>query len=482
VNLYQKHILAAAAVFLMVIGIVTLINYEIHQRQSEDMKRQRGELFAEVITSGLKTIMLEGKSKEEFQRFIEGLAVEGIEAVRIFSENGTILSSTVPGEIGQRMDDAHAKTDKAGERPSVVAREGQGRSVYSTVVVMNNEWPCQRCHGTDGQIRAIIDLEVSHREIDTSAKKAAAWSLFAFAGTVSILSIGLYVLGRHQITKPLKQLEREVRTIADGDLKTGASVQGSDEISAIASSVNRLAAELRKKREDVMRFESREMSHMEKMASIGELAATVAHEIKNPLAGISGALQVMVEDIPEKSPRREVCNDILAEIERLDRAVKDLIIYAKPQEINPEPTDLNAVVQHAVAAVSSSADQMHVTIDLLTGMLPETMADPEQMKKVISDVLLYQCTLMPDGGNIMVSTSSSREHDEIEVLCSDTAQAMGTEEIRSIFKPSFSTKHSGTGLSLAISRNIVQNHGGRIRVESEVGIGNSFHIIIPVKR
>ena len=481
-NLYQKHILAATAVFLMVIGIVTLISYEIHKRQSEDMKRQRGELFAEVITSGLKTIMLEGKSKEEFQKFIEGLAVEGIEAVRIFSENGTILSSTVPGEIGQKMDDIHAKADEAGGKPSHIAQKNGGHMVYSTVVVMNNEWPCQRCHGADGQIRAIIDLEVSHRKIDTSGQAAAGWSLFAFAGTVSVLSLSLYVLGRHQITKPLKQLEREVRTIADGDLKTDAAVQTSDEISSIASSVNRIAVELRKKREDVMRFESREMSHMEKMASIGELAATVAHEIKNPLAGISGALQVMVEDIPEKSPRREVCNEILAEIERLDRAVKDLIIYAKPQEINPEPTDLNAVVQQAVAMVSASAGRMHVTADLLTGMLPETMVDPEQMKKVISDVLLYQCTLMPDGGNIMVSTSYCQERDEIEILCSDTAQAMATEKIRSIFKPSFSTKHSGTGLSLAISRNIVQNHGGRIRVESQVGVGNSFHIIIPVKR
>jgi signal transduction histidine kinase len=110
------------------------------------------------------------------------------------------------------------------------------------------------------------------------------------------------------------------------------------------------------------------------------------------------------------------------------------------------------------------------------------MVDPELMVKVISDVLLYQCSLMPDGGYITASTSHHEERDELEVLCSDSAQAMGTEKMRSIFKPSFSTKHSGTGLSLAISRNIVENHGGRIRVDSEVGIGNSFRIIIPVKR
>jgi signal transduction histidine kinase len=268
--------------------------------------------------------------------------------------------------------------------------------------------------------------------------------------------------------------------VADGRAMQ-VSAGGGDVAPDIASSVNRLAAELRKAKEDILRSESREVSHMERMASIGEVAAIVAHEIKNPLAGISGALQVMAEDIPDNSPGKEICNEILSEIDRLDRTVKDLIAYAKPQEINLLLSDLNAVVDRAVRAISPAAQLKHISVGLHAGTIPDIMVDPERMEKVVSDILLYQCTLMPDGGQIEVSTVLDQERDEIGIFSTDTGQAMTGDRIRGIFKPSFSTRHSTAGLSLAIGRNIVESHGGRVRVESGFGIGNTFHIIIPVK-
>ena len=470
------------AAFLVVIGLVACLTYEAYRRQIIAVRLQRVELLAEVITNGLKTIMLEGKQKDEFQRFIEGLAAKDLEVVRIFSDNGTVLSSTIPGEIGKKLDGVPVKINTASAEPYLYVRDIDGHKVYSTSVVLSNDWPCQRCHGKDDRIRAIVDLEVSQRRNDAFAESSAGMYLALVGAAASAFFIVLYLLGRYHIRRPLHQLESDLKNIADGDLSRHVSVNGSDEFTGISSSINRIAAELLATRESLMRYESREMSHMEKMASIGELAATVAHEIKNPLAGISGALQVMVEEIPDDSPRREICNEILTEIERLDRAVKDLIAYAKPQEINPVPTDLNAIVKSAVAAASGMAEKMHVTLDVQEGSLPDIIIDPEQMEKVVVAILLCQCALMPDGGHITVSTSVRAERNEAEVLCADSGPVMTEEKIRGIFKPSFSSKHAGTGLSLAVSRNIVENHGGRIKVEREFGIGNAFHIIIPIKR
>ncbi|NJD55187.1 MAG: HAMP domain-containing protein [Nitrospirae bacterium] len=481
-SLYRKHIISGIALLSAVIGFFSWQNYEINKKMVDNAKMQRVELLAEIVSNGLKTIMLEGKPKEDFQRFIEGLAAEDIEAVRIFSESGTILSSTVPGEIGHKIGPKHLQEYEENKGRSVFIHESAGRNVYSSIIVMSNDWPCQQCHGAEDQVRALIDLEVSHRKVDTSAKSATGWFVLSAVLMTVILSASLYFLSRSQIQKPLMHLLAEIREMAGGNLKVRASVPDTGEIGAIATSVNRLADELWNAREELIVHESRELGQMEKMASIGEVAATVAHEIKNPLAGISGALQVMTEDIPDESPRKEICNEILAEIERLDRAVKDLVAYARPQEINPVLTNLCEIIEDAVASIGRHAGSMGIGISFLAAELPLVMIDPEQMVNVVKDILLFQFSLMPDGGVINISATLKEERGEVEILCCDTGGALTDDRIRSIFKPSFSTKHTVTGLSLAIVRNILESHGGRIRVSSEFGIGNSFRIIIPLKR
>ncbi len=468
--------------FLVVIGLLAWLTSETYRRQINAAGLQRVELLAEVITNGIKTIMLDGKQKDEFRRFIEGLSAKDLEAVRLVSDNGTVLSSSIPSEIGKRLDHVSAKSLEASAEPYLLIRDSNGHNIYSAFVVLRNDWPCQRCHGKDDHIRAIVSLEVSQPESGTLPELSKGTYIPFLAASAAAFVVVLLLLGYYQIRRPLRQLERDAKKIASGDLIRRVSVDGSDELVSISSSINRIAEELAAARDLLMRHESREMSQMEKMASIGELAATVAHEIKNPLAGISGALQVMIEEIPNDSPRREICNEILTEIERLDRAVKDLIAFAKPQEINPELTDLNAIAASAVAQVSAAAGSMQVALQVHAGQIPQVMIDPEQMEKVIAAVILCQCNLMSDGGRISVSTAVMAERNEVEVQCADSGPAMTEDKMRTIFKPSFSSKHAGTGLSLAVSRNIVENHGGRIKVERERGIGNVFHIIIPIER
>jgi signal transduction histidine kinase len=349
-------------------------------------------------------------------------------------------------------------------------------------MIMGNDWPCQRCHGAGDEIRAIIDLEVMHGKEEGLITDAIVRTLVAWLISAGLLSLALVIIARRQIKKPLEKVIAEIGRIAEGDATARISASGVEELAAIALGVNRITSELDKARDAVQRYESTETSQLEKMASIGEVAATVAHEIKNPLAGISGALQVMAEDIPEDSPRKEICNEILSEIDRLDRCVKELIVFARPQEMNFVPADLNRIVARAAAGVREDASAMGIEVTELPGTLPETSVDPDQIEKVLREVLLYQIQHMSDGGTITLSTTHDREKDEVRIMSADTARALNHDNIRNIFKPSFSTKYTGSGLGLAVSRNIVESHCGRIRVESEPGIGNFFHIIIPRKR
>jgi signal transduction histidine kinase len=482
VSLYRRHILSIVSVFLVVSGLFSWLNYEIAQRHIDDAKRERVALLAEVVTNSLKSIMLEGRSREEFQRFLDGLAAEDIRSVRIFSDNGIILSSTIPGEAGQMVDAQHLRAFKASKGNSIFVHTAQNLKVYSSIMVMGNDWPCQRCHGAADEIRAIVDLEVMHGREEDSATGAMARTIAVWLVSAGLLSFALVIITRRQIKRPLQKVVEEIERIAEGDPTARVSVSGFDELTTIAVGVNRIIAALERERKAVLQYESTETSQLEKMASIGEVAATVAHEIKNPLAGISGALQVMAEDIPADSPRKEICNEILLEIDRLDRCVKELIIFARPQEMNPVPADLNSIAAKAVASVREVAATMGIEVAESPGTLPETSVDPEQIEKVLTGVLLYQMQLMPEGGAITVSTLYDLKKNELRIISADTGRALTDENIRNIFKPTFSTKYTGSGLGLAVSRNIVESHSGRIRVESEPGVGNFFHIIIPGKR
>jgi len=482
VSINRRLVLSAVAVFLVVIGVFTWQTYEINRKLAEEARKQRVVLLSEIVANGLKTIMREGKTKDEFQRYIEGLAAEDIIAVRVISEGGRILSSTVPGEIGRGIDILGLQAYKHESSDTFFTYDREGDKVYANFVVLSNDWPCQRCHGANDQVRAIVHLEVSHKAIDTATRTAAGRTIFSALLIIVMLAAAVYLLGTYQVQNPLQRLLSEINAIAGGNLAARVSAYTTEELGGIAAAVNRIAEKLQRVRESLIRHETKEMSQLERMASIGEVAATVAHEIKNPLAGISGALQVMIEDIPDDSPRREICNEILAEIERLDRAVKDLVTFAKPQEINPVLTDLHAVIETAVTAVAEFARLSHIEVNVLATKLPAVMVDPEQMAEVFADILRFQCSLMPEGGSISISSALAEERGEIEILSADTGTALTDDRIRNIFKPSFSTRNTVTGLSFAIIRNILESHGGRIRVASEFGIGNTFRIILPLAR
>lgn len=481
-SMNRRLILSSVAVFLVVIGIFSWQTYEINEKLAEEAKKERVGLLSEIVANGLKSIMLEGRTKDDFQRFIEGLAAKDIEAVRVISEGGRILSSTVPGEIGRGIDILGFQTYKHESSETFFTLDREGRKVYANFIVLSNDWPCQKCHGASNQVRAIVHLEVSHKMLDTVSRSAAGRTIVSALIIIALLVVAVALLGTYQVQRPLRRLLSEIKAIAGGNPAARVSSSRTEEIGAIAAAVNKIAEEFQKTRESVIRHETREVSQLEKMASIGEVAATVAHEIKNPLAGISGALQVMAEDIPHDSPRREIIRDILLEIERLDRAVKDLVAYAKPQEINPVLTDLQGVMEQAVDSVIEDARRMQIDVRLAKSSLPPVMVDPEQMLAVFKTVLLFQCSLTPFEGMICISSSLREERGEIEILSADTGMALTDDRIRNIFKPAFSTRHTATGLSFAIIRNILESHGGRIKVTSEFGIGNIIHIIIPLMR
>lgn len=272
-----------------------------------------------------------------------------------------------------------------------------------------------------------------------------------------------------------------LRRAQDGDQTVRTSVKRKDQIGVVAELLNDFLSVNERLRTEIDRQQSENVRYNEKMASIGEVAAAVAHEIKNPLAGISGALQVLAEDFPDDSPRKEIAGEVLNEIERLDRVVRDLLIYARPPELHLILTDINAIIDKLTDNVKESARKQNVTVKITREEVPVILADTDQMEKAFKNVVDNSLHSMTEGGTLTIATQQYGTH-EISVTISDTGREIISDDPLDIFKPRISSRYSGTWLGLAISRSIIENHNGRIEVESELGKGSRFRIILPVKR
>jgi signal transduction histidine kinase len=276
--------------------------------------------------------------------------------------------------------------------------------------------------------------------------------------------------------------------VRDGDLNVTVSFAGrTDDIGKLGRNFNQMVTQLRESRQEIERLHHTQMSRAEHLATLGELAAGLAHEIRNPLAGIAGVIDIIGRDLPEKSPAREVLKDVNEEVMRVNRIVTDLLETARPKPPEVRPADLNATAEHAVifARQQTLAKpvklELHKTNDSLT-----VEHDPNQIQQVRLNLMLNAIQAMEGadcaGGACQVDVDLAQRDGQAVVSVHDTGRGIRPEHLPNIFRPFYTTKGSGTGLGLSLARRIVEDHGGTITVRSEVGKGSTFEVQLPLKR
>ena len=225
-------------------------------------------------------------------------------------------------------------------------------------------------------------------------------------------------------------------------------------------------------------FEDR-VRRVDRLAAVGELAAGVAHEIRNPLAAISGSVQILVDELPKDHSSRVFGDVVLKEVDRLNAVIEDLLYFAKPSKNFVSCVHPNELVADTLSLLSPSLKKELVVLDkYFDPTLGLIAVDAELIKQVLVNLLLNAVqALPPEGGKITVSTQTANEG--IEIIVKDSGTGMDPESLPRIFDPFFTTKVTGTGLGLAVSNKIVEIHRGYIRVESTVGIGSTFTICLP---
>lgn len=305
---------------------------------------------------------------------------------------------------------------------------------------------------------------------------AAGGAFVIFAAILVVLSISF--------RRPMLELQSKIARLRLGDMDVHVSFANRrDEIGDLGRDFNEMVQQLKSSREEIQRLHQNQMSRAEHFATLGELAAGLAHEIRNPLAGIAGVLEIVGRDLPENSAARSVMADAKQEAVQINRILTDLLETARPRPPQFRPADLASTAEHAVVFARQQAITKRIHIELeASPELPSVEHDPNQINQVLLNLLLNAVQSMDKPGTIRVSLNVDEPNEFAVITVADEGKGIAPEHINSIFRPFFTTKGHGTGLGLSLAKRTVEAHGGKIEVTSEVGKGTRFVVLLPLKR
>ncbi len=492
----------SVATFLIISIIMlfsTLRDIRLTERKFLEGEMEKAVILSERITHGIMVLMLKNRW-QDLRAFMASLTKDSKElsVIRIFSpEKETIVSSSEPAEIGQKafQRDLDAYRKNSSQNEAFLVDRG-GQRYASKLTKIENQPECHRCHGAEKKVLGVLGIELSLDRVERSIRQYEKEHFLDTLIGFLLMGFGIIILVSLLIDRPIKKMIRVIRRIEEGDVSSRMEEGTNDEFGVMAKSFNCMLTSLGSAQKEIEVCHAEQMQRAAKLASLGEIIAGIAHEIKNPLTGISCAVQVFQAEMPAGDSRREVTAEILNHVKRLDRTVKDLLNYAKPKPPRFMPLKISEIMDKAVFFVYPEAKKHNVQIETeINGEIRDVMVDPDEIQQVFLNLIINAVQAMPGGGNLKISVNEAdlknetidqrlqdqlSEERAVTVDFEDTGTGIEEEYMESIFDPFFTKKSKGTGLGLAISQRIIQEHGGEITVRSEVSKGSVFTLYLPV--
>ena len=515
------------------IAICAWANIQRERTERLRLMVRAADQFSDTVKRSVHHAMRQNRWEDAFHIMDAIGQQEGVYKVRVFAKTGAILFSTDRAEVGRTVDrqaeschachapDRPLERLDLPERTRVFAEEGRGRLLGMITPILNEPGCSDGCHvhPPHTRILGVLDVALSLASLDAELATAARRATAFAATTILVLALILSALLRRNVIRPVGALVAGTRRVAQGDLDYRLPAAAPDELGELSRSFNAMADALRQARADAtgvldtleQRVDERtralqvaqtQLLQAEKLASLGRLSASIAHEINNPLMGILTYARLMTRQLRGAEPDRPETRATLQrlalierETQRCSTIVRSLLDFARQREPAFAAVHVQAVLDEALALVGNRLTLQSVTVTRTMDPSPPVRADFGQLRQALLNILINACDAMPDGGSLQIAVGAagpapagagSSTPDEsalptaIRVVVTDTGRGISPEHLSRIFDPFFSTKEMGTGLGLSVVHGIIQNHGGTIAVESQVGVGTTVTIRLPV--
>jgi len=518
-SISAKLMLSILLAGLAIFALLGYLSIRLHRQHLESTALLSAERQSEVLRRSASHYMLHNDRAGLYELMVNMADQPGVVRLRILNSEGVVSYSTQPAEVGHTVNKDAEACYACHEQAKPLARlkrsdrfriyRADGTRVLGVITPIENQPACSNaaCHAhpANVQILGVLDTNLSLQAVDASLAQERR-TLLAYTGGALLLVVllsGLFILT--EVRNPLRELEAGTERLAKGELGFQIPVRSNDEIGDLAESFNAMSARLQLAQEEITAWahtledrveeKTRELKqahqHMlqvEKMATIGKMAAVVAHEINNPLSGIltySRVVKRWIQNSFSTAPRHDEMvgslDLIASESKRCGELVKNLLSFSRVTPMNLEWCELNAVIDRCIRLVQHKMDMASVQLNLqLANELPNVRCDPNQIEQVVLAMVINAIDALPQGGNLWITTRQ-RSATTVELIIRDDGVGISDEHLAHIFEPFYTTKETGgSGLGLAISQTIVERHGGSIAVESRVGQGTTFTILLPV--
>ncbi len=509
-TLIVKLTVATSVILIGFMGLLDYVNIRYFRRVMVEYAVSNAVQMAEVITQSTYDAMMKNDKANLYQMISRIARSNSIEHIRLIDLNGNVVyaggGAETAGSAALACTFCHTRFSGSLDGPSLnrsrLYRTKEGMEVMGFTKAIYNRPDCSAAachfHKRGDPVLGVLDISIS---LENLQRKSREYRIqFGVMTCLLLVLIGVLItfLTSRLVDEPIQRLVGHSAEVAAGNLDARVPVTSNDELGELSEAVNSMTESLGQARDELNEWagtlerkveeRSREIAQMEahlyrseKLASLGNLVAGIAHEINNPLTGILLYASILNRDSRLDPALKPDMERVISETRRCADIVKQLLEFSREAVPRKELVSLNALLDKVAALFEQLPEFCDVAITRrYDGSLPEVYTDPGQIQQVFVNLFVNAGHAMPGGGSLTVGTALSDDGGYACARIADTGCGIPAEQLNSIFDPFYTTKSEGTGLGLSISYGIVENNGGRIEVESSVGKGSTFTVMLPV--